>query len=104
MKMIDSLDLQIIDEFYRLKKDEEKKFSGICRSILKCKIGNKEYNKIYRRILCLEKQGVFKIGRNSKEHFILDSDKVFKQRFSFPTKRSTGLAILINKKYTVFEL
>ena len=103
--MLDSLDLQIIEKFHNLKKDEEKNLSDIVREILKKEhIGNKEYNKIHRRILKMSKEGIFKIGKNGSMTFILDLNRTFIMRFSFPTRRSKGIAVLINDKYQIFEL
>ena len=104
---LDSLDLKIIEQFYKLKKDEEVDLPDMIKRILKInskKIGDREYHLIQRRIFKMSESGIFKIGKNSHLKFELDLDKVFKQRFSFPTRRSTGFAILIDGKFQIFEL
>jgi len=104
--MLDALDFQIIERFHKIKVNEEKTLTEIIRQVLdiKGKVGNKEYNFIWKRLVRMSNLGLFKIGRNCSTHFILDSDKVFKARFSFPTRRSSAIAVLIDGKYQVFEL
>lgn len=102
---MDEIDLKIIDKFYKLKRDQEKSLTDLCKIILEKKeIKNREYNFIHRRILAMAEKKLFKIGTNSHVHFILDLDRVFIQRISFPTRRTKGIAILLDDKFQIFEL
>src|SRR3990167_7542448 len=105
--MIDKLDLNIIEEFYNLKKGEEKTLYQIGKIIFskhKKPFKDSEYHLVKRRIEKMAKQNLFQIVQNSPTKFILNSDSVFIKKFTFPTRRARGMAVLIDGKYLLFEL
>ena len=101
--IFDEIDFQILERFYKLKKNEESTTWKIMKSIFK-NGGNKENNIVKRRIEQMAKINLFKIEKNSPTTFVLDLNKIFFKKFSFPTRRSRGIAILVNDKYETFEL
>ena len=105
--MIDKLDLQILEEFYSLKKGEEKTLYQIGKTIFskqKKSFKDSEYHLIKRRIKKMAKQNLFQIVQNSPTKFILNLNSVFIKKFTFPTRRRKGMAVLVGGKYLLFEL
>lgn len=103
--MIDKLDLDILQEFDKLKHNEERKLSEIVKRIFKEKSGEKEYILVRRRIINMANNyGFFEIGRNSQTNFTLDSKKVYFRRFTMPTRRARAVALEVDGKWQVFEL
>lgn len=100
--IVDQVDLQILNEFCRLKENEFFKTWNLMKKIYP-KGRDHEHMKIKRKIERMAKYGLFYVEGNPKT-YTLDSDKVFLKKISFPCKQCLAISILIEGKFIAFEI
>lgn len=95
-------DLKILKEFCKLGKNEEITSWKMMKRIFK-NGGGYEDTWIRQRILKMSELGLFKIEGNPK-NYILNSDKVFYKKCTFPNRRAYAISVFIENKWKVFEI
>lgn len=102
--MLTDIDIKILLEFLKLKKDEHTTTWKIMRKLFRGG-REKEHRLIERRIDRLAGFGLIEIKGKPKECF-LEIDKVYFKKIKFKNRKKEGncICVLMNKGWEVFEL
>lgn len=102
--MLDVLDLKIIREFCKLKKDEESSTWKIMKKIF-AQGWNSENSLIKLRIKKMSEKNIFKIkeSKHSTTYLLNDSFVSYKN-FKFPDGDRKGIAVFLDGKWIIFSV
>lgn len=101
--MLEIIDLKIIREFCKLKINEESSTWKIMKNIFK-EGKNSDNILIKRRIEHMSKLGLFKINGEEKTTYTLIDKNISYKNFNFPCGNKKGIAVLIDSKWSIYEL
>jgi hypothetical protein len=106
--MIDAIDIKIIRAFYGVGENQDFEMAawGIAKKLYPELVNKKNEEATLRyRIKRLNNLGIFKtLKEGYRTYFILIKDNVDVGKFSFPDRKSDGIAIKVKNKWEVYEL
>jgi hypothetical protein len=100
--ILDTTDLKILREFWKLGEGEETTSWRIMKSMFP-KGDSIKHNKVKKRIEKMSRYGLFQIRGNPKE-YILCQDKVICKKIKYDGKYAESVCFFADGKWSSFEI